>query len=217
MTNTNNPKIPPVRVAATDENLQAVIVGERPLLSITVYLAPYNPDWPSQFLQQANLIREILDEKVLLLEHVGSTSVPGLAAKPIIDIVLAVADSADESAYVPPLAAKGFILRVREPDWFEHRMFKAPDAAGNLHVFSVGCSEIERILAFRNWLRQHDADRQLYEQTKRDLAAQIWQDIQQYADAKSEVVQTILARAIASMPRQRESRGAGAIALSADA
>jgi GrpB-like predicted nucleotidyltransferase (UPF0157 family) len=122
-----------------------------------------------------------------------------LAAKPIIDIILAVADSADESAYVPPLEEKGFVLRIREPDWFEHRMFKAPDIAGNLHVFSVGCSEIDRMVAFRNWLREHDDDRVLYEQTKQDLAARIWKDVQYYADAKTKVIREILDRAMGSM------------------
>ena len=135
----------------------------------------------------------------MLLEHVGSTSVPGLSAKPIIDIVLAVANSADESSYVPLLEEKGFVLRIREPDWFEHRVLKTPDIAGNLHVFSVGCEEIDRMLAFRNWLRSDDDDRRFYEETKRELAARTWKDIQNYADAKSEIVQEILARALGSI------------------
>jgi GrpB-like predicted nucleotidyltransferase (UPF0157 family) len=198
MKDTNTPKDFLDKDAAIDERLRTGTVGDRQPLNSTIYLAPYNPDWPSQFLQHANRIREALADKVLLLEHVGSTSVPGLAAKPIIDIVLAVVDSADEPAYVPPLEAKGFVLRIREPDWFEHRMFKAPDIAGNLHVFSVDCSEIDRMILFRNWLREHTDDRILYEQTKRDLAAQIWKDIQYYADAKSEIVQAILEQAISS-------------------
>ena len=106
---------------------------------------------------------------------------------------------ADESYYVPLLEEKGFVLRIREPDWFEHRVLKTPDIAGNLHVFSVGCEEIDRMLAFRNWLRSHDDDRRFYEETKRELAAQTWKDIQNYADAKSEVVQEILARALGAI------------------
>lgn len=194
MKDTNTPKNSVEKDAAIDERLAAATIGDRQLLNSTIYLSPYNPDWPSQFLQHAKLIREALLEKVLLLEHVGSTSVPGLAAKPIIDMILAVADSADESAYVPPLEAKGFVLRIREPDWFEHRMFKSPDIAGNLHIFSVGCSEIDRMVTFRNWLREHDDDRLLYEQTKRDLAAYTWKDIQHYADAKAEIIKAILDR-----------------------
>jgi GrpB-like predicted nucleotidyltransferase (UPF0157 family) len=110
-------------------------------------------------------------------------------------MVLAVADSADEPSYVPPLEEHGFVLGIREPDWFEHRLLKAPDGAGNLHVFSVGCDEISRMLAFRDWLRAHDDDRQLYEETKRKLASRIWKHTQHYADAKSEVIHEILARA----------------------
>ena len=84
---------------------------------------------------------------MLLLEHTGSTSVPGLAAKPIIDMTLAVPDSADEDAYLPELEAAGYVLRIREPDWFEHRVFKGPDTNVNLHVFSDDCPEIDRMLA----------------------------------------------------------------------
>ena len=187
---------PAAGAATTDEYLAAVTVGERTPLNSTIYLAPYNPDWPLQFSRLASRIREALSEKVLLLEHVGSTSVPGLSAKPIIDIVLAVSNSADEASYVPPLEEKGFVLRIREPDWFEHRLLKTPDPVSNLHVFSAGCEEIDRMLAFRNWLRLHDDDLRLYEETKRELAARMWKYTQYYADAKSEVVQEILARAL---------------------
>jgi GrpB-like predicted nucleotidyltransferase (UPF0157 family) len=113
-------------------------------------------------------------------------------------MVLAVSNSADEASYVPPLEEQGFVLRIREPDWFEHRLLKAPDLDGNLHVFSVGCEEIDRMLVFRDWLRVHDDDRRLYEETKRDLAARTWRHTQNYADAKSEVIQEILARALGS-------------------
>ena len=199
MKDSDNLEGPKSKATTTEEYLLAVTVGQRTPLNSTIYLAPYDPDWSSQFSQLANLIRGTLCEKALLLEHVGSTSVPGLSAKPIIDMVLAVVNSADESSYVPLLEEKGFVLRIREPDWFEHRVLKTPDIAGNLHVFSVGCEEIDRMLAFRNWLRSHDDDRRFYEETKRELAAQTWKDIQNYADAKSEVVQEILARALGSM------------------
>ena len=141
---------------------------------------------------------ERLGSRALRIEHAGSTSVPGLAAKPVIDIVLAVADSADESAYAPALESAGYVLRIREPDWFEHRMFKGLDPETNLHVFSEGCSEIDRTLLLRDWLRLHPADRDLYERTKRALAAQEWEHIQNYADAKTAVIGEIIARARAS-------------------
>ena len=123
---------------------------------------------------------------------------PGLAAKPVIDIVLVLADSADESAYAPALESAGYALRIREPDWFEHRMFKGLDPEVNLHVYSEGCSEIDRTLLFRDWLRSNPADRDLYERTKRELASQEWEHIQKYADAKTAVVGEIIARARAS-------------------
>jgi GrpB-like predicted nucleotidyltransferase (UPF0157 family) len=186
---------------ATDEYLLAVTVGERKPLNSTIYLAPYDPDWPAQFSLQADRIRDALSERVLLLEHVGSTSVPGLSAKPVIDMVLAVRNSADEPSYVPLLEARGFVLRIREPDWFQHRLLKAPDIAGNLHVFSAGCEEIDRMLTFRDWLRMHDNDRRLYEDTKRELAARTWKNTQNYADAKSAVVAEILRRAFRSTGR----------------
>jgi GrpB-like predicted nucleotidyltransferase (UPF0157 family) len=119
-----------------------------------------------------------------------------LSAKPVIDIVLAVANSADEPSYVPPLEEEGYLLRIREVDWFEHRLLNGPGFDSNLHVFSDGCVEIERMLTFRDWLRTHDADRMLYEKTKRELAARTWKHTQNYADAKSEVIQEILARAL---------------------
>jgi len=201
MKDSDDAKDSPGKNATTDEYILAVTVGERKPLNSTIYLAPYNPDWPIQFSLQANRIRDALGDKVLLIEHVGSTSVPGLSAKPIIDMVLTVSNSADEPSYVPPLEEQGFVLRIREPDWFEHRLLKAPGIDGNLHVFSVGCEEIDRMLVFRDWLRMHDDDRRLYEETKRELAARTWTYTQNYADAKSEVVQEILARALPSIAR----------------
>lgn len=131
----------------------------------------------------------------LRIEHAGSTSVPGLPAKPIIDIVLAVADSATESQYVPALTRAGYQLRIREPAWHEHRMLKSPEPEVNLHVFSASCPEIDRMLAFRDWLRVNAADRDLYARCKRELAQQNWKYTQNYADAKAAVIEQILSRA----------------------
>jgi GrpB-like predicted nucleotidyltransferase (UPF0157 family) len=137
----------------------------------------------------------VLGDRVVRLEHAGSTSVPGLPAKPIIDMVLEVPDSADEPAYVPDMEAAGFVLRIREPEWFEHRVFKGPETNINLHVFSAECAEVDRMLLFRDWLRTNAADRELYTSAKRELAARDWKYVQQYADAKTTVVQEIMARA----------------------
>ncbi len=194
-------KRPAGKLPKTEEYLLATTVGERVPLNDTIHLAPYDPGWPSQFSLLADRVRAALAEKVLLLEHVGSTSVPGLCAKPVIDMVLAVCNSADEPSYVPPLEQHGFVLRIREPDCFEHRLLKTPEIDGNLHVFSMGCEEIDRMVAFRNWLRTHDEDRRLYEKTKRELAARTWRHVQNYADAKSEIIRQILARAVGWIKR----------------
>lgn len=187
-----------VNTPMTEEQIIAAYVGERQPENSTIYLAQYDPAWPSFFSQLKNQIQQALGDRALLLEHVGSTAVPGLSAKPIIDMVLAVKDSSDEKAYVEPLEKTGFKLRIREPDWYEHRMLKSSGPRGNLHVFSEGCERIEQMLLFRDWLRTHSEDRSLYEDTKRELASRIWKYTQNYADAKSEVVQGILARALSN-------------------
>jgi GrpB-like predicted nucleotidyltransferase (UPF0157 family) len=155
----------------------------------------YDPLWPEVFRRETDRIMALLGCRARQIEHIGSTSVPGLAAKPIIDILLVVADSSDEPAYVPILEGAGYSLRIREPNWHEHRMFKGPAADINLHVFSSGCPEINRILNFRNCLRSNATDRDLYERTKRDLAGKGWSDVEGYANAKSAVIEEILARA----------------------
>ena len=188
---------PPERLPTTEEELRAAHVDQPPArLDGPVLLADYDPAWPALYAREAERIRAALGGRVLLLEHVGSTSVPGLAAKPKIDMLLGVADSADEAAYVPALEAAGYVLHIREPDWHEHRLFKGPDTDINLHVFSAGHPEIARMLLFRNWLRGNDADRRFYEQIKRELAARTWTFTQHYADAKTAAVEEIIARAM---------------------
>ncbi len=182
----------------SDEEIQAYRVGPVVPHNATITLADYDPRWPALFAREADRVRRVLGPRAIMVEHVGSTSVPGLAAKPIIDIVLAVPDSADEDAYVPALEAAGYVLRIREPDWFEHRLFKGPDTDINLHVFSAGASEIDRMLLFRDWLTATDADRDAYLRVKRDLAQRTWRHVQHYADAKSAIVTEIMARADAS-------------------
>ena len=179
----------------TDEQIRAATIGDVAPLENPIRLAEYDSDWPRLYQRDEKRIRAALGERALVIEHVGSTSVPGLAAKPVIDIVLVVADSANESAYVPDLEAHGYVLQIREPDWFEHRVFKGPDTNVNLHVFSRGCSEVQVMLDFRDWLRANDADRELYERAKRNLAAQDCKYVQNYADAKTAVVQEINERA----------------------
>ncbi len=183
------------RLPMTEEQIRAAHVGELKPLAGPVQIVDYDPQWPRLFEREAERVRTALGERALMLEHVGSTSVPGLAAKPRIDMLLVVADSADEPAYVPALEKAGYVLHIREPDWYEHRMFKGPDTDINLHVLSLGCEEIERMLLFRDWLRRSDDDRRLYERTKRGLARRNWKYGQNYADAKTVVVEEIIARA----------------------
>jgi len=178
----------------SEEYLRAVTLGEVKPHDAPVHLVPYDPGWPSLYELLAERIRGALGAGVITLEHVGSTSVPGLCAKPVIDVLLVVPDSKDEGTYVPMLEAQGFALHIREPGWFEHRLLKGRDIAANVHVFSAGCEEPARMLAFRDRLRSHEGDRQAYESKKRELAARTWRHVQHYADAKSEVVREILER-----------------------
>ncbi len=179
----------------TEEQIRKITIGELRPHNGTINLVEYDPSWPEQFAREAERIRATLGEGAMRVEHIGSTSVPGLIAKAIIDILLVVADSADEPSYVPALEAAGYVLRIREPDWQQHRLFKGPDTNINLHVFTVGSEEIERFLLLREWLRKNPADRDLYAETKRNLAPQEWKYVQNYADAKSKIIEDIMLRA----------------------
>ncbi len=160
-----------------------------------IRVVDYDPTWPRKFEMHLGIIAKALGDAALRIEHIGSTSVPGLAAKPIIDILVVVEDSADESTYLPQLEAAGYVLRVREPDWNEHRMFRTPEKDVHVHVYSAGCREIERNLTFRDRLRTNAEDRSRYEETKRALAKNDWPDMNAYADAKREVIEGIIAAA----------------------
>jgi GrpB-like predicted nucleotidyltransferase (UPF0157 family) len=157
-----------------------------------IRLVEYDLSWPKQYRRHADTIAGALGTALVSIEHVGSTSVPGLAAKPVIDIVVVVENSGDEAKYLPALTQAGYQLRVREPEWYEHRMLRTPELDVHVHVFSRGCSEVSRMLAFRDRLRESAQDRQRYETVKRELAAKNWPTMQDYADAKSDVVASIL-------------------------
>ncbi|GAA0596538.1 GrpB family protein [Virgibacillus siamensis] len=181
--------------STSDEELQNVTVGERKPHNDTITLLEYDSRWPKLFDRESERICSELGDRALQVEHVGSTSVPGLCAKPIIDILLVVTDSGDESSFVPNLEEAGYTLRIREPEWFEHRMFKGPDTDINLHVFSKGASQVDRMLRFRDWLRTNNSDRDKYARVKRSLAKREWRHVQHYADAKDSIVQEIMDRA----------------------
>ena len=193
----------PDDVAAYDRELAEVTIGGPRPLAGPVEIHDYDPGWPRLYEHEENRIRSVLGDRVIRIEHVGSTAVPGLPAKPLIDIVLEVADSADEAAYVPAMESAGYVLRIREPDWFEHRVLKGPDTDVNVHVFTAGCEEVDRMLLFRDWLRANAADRELYAERKRELAGREWKYMQQYADAKTAVVDEIMGRASGEEPNPR--------------
>jgi GrpB-like predicted nucleotidyltransferase (UPF0157 family) len=185
-----------------EERLQEVLIGEIEPQNIIV--SDYDPAWPERFRREDARIRAALGKAALSVEHIGSTSVPGLAAKPIVDILLVVEDSGDETSYLPALEAAGYVLRVREPDLDEPRMFRTPAKDVHVHVFSPDSQEIERYLLLRERLRRNDEDRQLYARTKRDLASRDWPSMQHYAEAKTEVIEGIIARAAAARSSREE-------------
>lgn len=179
------------RVAPTDQSLVEVV-------------APVS-SWPQQFAEVRDTVVAALGDRALSVRHVGSTSVPGLWAKPIIDVDLIVADSGDETAYLPDLEAAGFVLRVREPEWEEHRCLRGTDPPSNLHVWSPGSQEPARHAAFRDWLIDHPDDREAYAALKRDLAAQGFTDAMQYNNAKAGLIYDIYDRIFVADPDHSHS------------
>ena len=172
------------------------VAGAGPEIGIEV-IDP-DPDWPRQYDGLASRIREALGWRVLQLEHVGSTAVPGLPAKPIIDIDLTVADPGREQAYVPALEAAGFRLRIREPWWHGHRVLRADEPPCNLHVFGFDSPELIKHRIFRDWLRGNPGDRDFYAATKRQAAADAnaaAEDVMQYNARKQQVIREIYHRA----------------------
>lgn len=176
----------------SDEYIQKVVVSGKVEHNQTIVLKPYDENWSILFEREKQRISTILKDKALMIEHIGSTSVPGLIAKPIIDILLVVEDAGKEEDYVDDLVAHGYILRIKEPDFENHHMFLGPDTDIHLHVFSQDSKEIEKYLLFRNYLRNHQEAKELYANTKKALAKKKWKYVQNYADAKSDVVQQIM-------------------------
>ena len=181
----------------TDEELAALRVsGAVTPHDATIAILPYDPKWPLQYACEEAKIRTALGDAVVVLEHVGSTSIPSMPAKPIIDILLAVKDSASEDTYVPALTAQGYRLHLRERAWEEHRLMKGSNPDVNLHVFTTGSNEITRMLAFRDRCRANPDEHELYERTKTELTRQVWRHVQHYANAKGDVVEAIISRAL---------------------
>jgi GrpB-like predicted nucleotidyltransferase (UPF0157 family) len=188
----------------SDEEHRDALIGEqRPIEHMVV--EDYDSRWPQWYAEEQAAISTALDpDAILRLEHTGSTSVPGLAAKPILDMLLVLADPSDERTYLSPLNALGYRLVMREPNWYHHRVLTRRRDDGdpydvNLHVFGpTAAPEIQRILVFRDWLRSHPADRTRYGQLKKELAQRSWNSMLGYSNAKSDVVEEILSRALSA-------------------
>ncbi len=183
--------------AHRDGELDTVLIGGRE--PVTIRVVDYDPAWPERFAAQRARIVSALGPLARRVEHIGSTAVPGLAAKPIVDVLVEVDDANDENSFRAALEQAGYELRVREAG---HRMFRTPARDVHVHLWSAGDGEVADYLLLRDWLRAHVEDRIRYERVKRDLAARSWPDMNYYADAKGPVIAQILARA-----RSAEARG----------
>jgi len=173
-----------------DAHLDGALIGGREKREIVII--DYDSSWPARYRLERDRVRRALGASALRIEHIGSTAVPGLAAKPIVDVLVAVADPEDERTSVTPLEAAGYELRVREPG---HRMFRTPERDVHVHVWGHSDPEVSRHLVFRDRLRRSPADRAAYETLKRELARSEWDDMNAYADAKAELIAAIVARA----------------------
>ena len=163
----------------------------------------YDESWPGIFLHHQGRLRKALGTVAVEVEHIGSTSVPGLAAKPIVDILVTVDDITAEEDYLRPLLAAGYELRTREPG---HRLVRTPARDVHVHILQRGIQAVDNYLRFRNRLRADTDDRILYEDTKRALLNQGFDDMNAYADAKTAVIAAIMGRAL-SAPRSFRSTG----------
>lgn len=149
---------------AGDPNENPWVLGQPKAENIEV--EAYSPSWAELFQTLRQGIAAALAGKTLAIEHIGSTAVPGLPAKPVIDIDVIVDDPENEDTYVPALTAMGYTLTVREHSWYRHRMLRLDSPRVNVHVFGPDCPEYIRHILFRDWLCTHPQDRSLYADAK---------------------------------------------------
>jgi GrpB-like predicted nucleotidyltransferase (UPF0157 family) len=169
------------------------LIGGPERLELTLH--DYDARWADGYLEHRARILDALAATSVDVEHIGSTSVPGLAAKPIIDIVVVVGDITAEEEYLEPLLAAGYVLRVREPG---HRLVRTEARDVHVHIYERGAAAVDAYLLLRDHLRADADDRALYESTKRTLLDRRWDDMNDYADAKTEVIEAIKSRARAA-------------------
>ncbi len=188
------------RFHGTPEQNAIALVGRRPDRWDHIVIEDYDPAWPSRFDAASAVISSVLGDQIIAISHVGSTSVPGLPAKPVIDIDLLLADTDDESSYVPALASVGYWLVLREPWWYGHRMLVSPAEDVHLHMWPRDAPEPVRHRLFRDWLRSHPDDRDLYASVKRRLAGETVEQPGDYSLAKNDVIDDIYERIFAAGP-----------------
>ncbi|WP_423918995.1 GrpB family protein [Frigoribacterium sp. 2-23] len=169
-----------------------LVGGPEPL---RVELHEHDARWAADYLEHRARIVDALSAVDVDVEHIGSTSVPGLAAKPIVDIVVAVPDITAEEDYLEPLLAAGYLLRVREPG---HRLVRTAARDTHVHLYQRGDAAVSEYLLLRDHLRSDADDRARYERVKRDLMTRSWSDTNDYADAKDDVIAEIKQRARAA-------------------
>ena len=158
-----------------------------------IKIEPYSPEWPSLFETKKCQIAKALPGIALKIEHIGSTAVPGLSAKPVIDIDLIVENPDCEVDYLPPLVALGYVLTVRELSWYRHRMLRHDAPRVNLHVWEPNCPEHVRHVLFRDWLRENPDDRKRYADSK--LKAKVGvKNVEDYNRNKQAVIREIYQR-----------------------
>lgn len=164
----------------------------------TIVLVPYDPRWADEFERESALVKVALGDVLVELHHIGSTAIPGIVAKPVIDMLAVVTDVAllDTKPWLEHLAYEAmgeFGIRGR-------RYFRKTSAQGvrthQIHSYTVGSAEIARHLAFRDYLRSNPNEAQQYARLKKDLAQRFGTDIEDYADAKTEFIREIERRAM---------------------
>ena len=164
---------------------------------MSIVIADYDPSWPEQYAAEERRVRRALGELALRIDHVGSTSVPGLAAKPVIDIQVTVAGPDETKACREPLLAIGYTFTT-VPLPYYHQPVDWPHTH-HLHVREHGSAEARRMLRVRDWLRTHEGDRRAYESLKRRLAEDSYAETPEgrfrYSEGKTDFIQSLEARA----------------------
>jgi GrpB-like predicted nucleotidyltransferase (UPF0157 family) len=165
-------------------------------MEYSVEIVPYSSEWPERFAGLGRTFRAALSDAVVRIDHIGSTSVPGLAAKPIIDIQISVEDFDPPDLYRVPLERLGYVFRADNPERTK-RYFREPHGAPrtHIHVRRIGSWAEQFALLFRDYLRAHSEDAQRYEAFKRGLAERYRQDRHGYTDAKGPFIWEIMRRA----------------------